>query len=126
MNKKIKRMIKVELLIVVLLLIAFIVVKSGIVYLIPPCPTYTLFGILCPACQGTRCVMHFMQGDFIGSFLYHQIFFFTIIYMFLVNILFIVNSFRKKEILTFLYPKTKFWIGYIVVILIFTVCRNIW
>ena len=85
MNKKIKLMLKVELLIVVLLLIAFIVVKSGAVYLIPPCPTYTLFGILCPACQGTRCVMHFMQGDFIGSFLYHQLFFVTIIYMFLLS-----------------------------------------
>lgn len=126
MNKKIKLMIIVELLIVVALLLAFIVVKSGIVYLIPPCPVNTLFGVLCPACQGTRCVISFAHGNFIESFLYHQVFFITIIYMFFVNILFIVNSFRKKEVLTFLYPKTKFWIGYLVVMTIFTVCRNIW
>ncbi|MBP3256225.1 MAG: DUF2752 domain-containing protein [Clostridia bacterium] len=126
MKKKIKLMIKVELLIVVLLLIVFMVVKTGLVYLMPPCIINSTFGILCPSCQGTRCVMNFVHGNFLESFLYHPIFFITIIYLFLVNILFIVNSFRKKEILTFLYPKTKFWLGYTVIILIFTVCRNIW
>lgn len=125
MNKKIKLMIKVELGILVLLLIIFIVEKTGIFHLIPQCPINRIFGILCPSCQGTRCVMHFVQGDFKQSFLYHPIFFITIIYLFLVNILFIINSFKKKEVLTFLYPKTKFWIGYLVIILIFTICRNI-
>ena len=125
MNKKIKRMIKVELLIVVLLLIVFIVVKTGLVHLIPACPINSFFGILCPSCQGTRCVINFVQGNFVESFLYHPIFFITIIYLFFANILFIVNSFKEKEILTFLYPKTKFWLGYLVIILIFTVCRNI-
>ena len=126
MDKKIKLMLKVELLIVVLLLIIFIIVKTGLVQFMPACPINAHLGILCPSCQGTRCVINFVQGNFVQSFLYHPIFFITIIYLFLANILFIINSFKEKEILTFLYPKTKFWLGYLVVILIFTVCRNIW
>ena len=126
MNKKLKFMLKVELVILVLLLIVFIVVKTGLVYFMPPCIINKIFGILCPSCQGTRCIMNFVHGNFVQSFLYHPIFFITIFYMFFVNIIFIINSFRKKDILTFLYPKKEFWIIYLIIILIFTICRNIW
>ena len=68
MKEKIEKMIKVELLIVVLLLIIFIVIKLGFVYLIPECIIHKTFGILCPSCQGTRCVMNFVKGDFVTIF----------------------------------------------------------
>ena len=125
MNSKIKKMIKVELLILVLLLIIFTVIKLGLIFLIPECIIHKYFGILCPSCQGTRCVASFMYGDFIQSFNYHPVFFITMIYFIFVNILFIINAFRKKDILRFLYPGLKFWIVFLILIAIFTVLRNI-
>ena len=125
MNKKIKTMLKVELLIVVLLLIIFMMVKLGLVYFIPECFIHKTFGILCPACQGTRCVISFINLNFIESFNYHPVFFVTIIYLIFVNILYIINSFKKKPILTFLYPKLKFWIIFLIILGVFTVLRNV-
>lgn len=124
MNKKLKKMFLIELGILFLVLIIYIAIKIGAINLIPKCIIRTHFHILCPSCGGTRCVISFLNGNFVDSFKYHPIFFITIIYFILVNILFIINSFREKEIATFLYPKTKFWIGFIILLLIFTVFRN--
>lgn len=125
MKQKIKKMLLLELGIVFLVLILFLFVNLNMVRFLPPCPMYHFFGILCPNCQGTRCVINFLLGNFSASFFYHPIFFITIVYLMVVNILFIINAFRKKEILTFLYPKTKFWIIFLVALGIFTVIRNI-
>lgn len=125
MNKKLKRMIWVELGIIFLVLIIYIGIQTDLINLIPRCIVNKKIGILCPACGGTRCVINFIKGNFIESFNYHPIFFVTIIYLIIVNIIFIINSFRKKEILTFLYPKAKFWIVFLIVLLIFTVLRNV-
>lgn len=124
MNSKIKKMLKLELGILFLVLIIFIIVKNNLINIMPKCLINTYLGILCPSCGGTRCVINLVQGNFKQSFLYHPVFFVTIIYLMLVNILYIVNSFRKKEILTVLYPKTKFWLAFCIIIIIFTICRN--
>lgn len=125
MNKKIKNMLLLELGIVFLVLIIFIIIKFNIIKYIPPCFIYEKLRVLCPSCGGTRCVISFFIGNFKQSFLYHPIFFITIIYLGIVNIIYIINSFRKKEIATFLYPKTKFWIMFLIIIMIFTFIRNI-
>ena len=124
MNKKLKKMFLIELGIIFLVLIIYIAIQYGIVNLIPKCVINKNFGILCPSCGGTRCVINFVRGNFIESFSFHPIFFITIIYLIIVNVIFIINSFRKKQILTFLYPKTKFWIVFLIVLFIFTVLRN--
>lgn len=125
MNLKIKKMLLLELGILFLVLILFIIVKTNLIYILPKCLINTCFGILCPSCGGTRCVISLLQGKFLESFLYHPIFFITIIYLLFANIVYIINAFKKKEILTFLYPKTRFWIIFTIVILIFTIIRNI-
>ncbi len=124
-KNKIKNMLWLELGILFLVLIIFIIIQFDIIKFIPTCPIHRIFGILCPSCQGTRCVLSFIAGDFAASFTYHPVFFTTIVYLMTVNIIFIVNAFRKKEILTFLYPKTKFWIIFIIILGIFTIVRNI-
>lgn len=125
MNQKIKKMLLLELGILFLVLILFIIIKFNMIRLIPYCIIHDTFGILCPSCGGTRCVVNFALGNFKESFAYHPIFFITILYLLVVNGIYIVNSFRKKEILTFLYPKTKFWIIFVIVVLIFTIIRNV-
>lgn len=124
-NKKIKNMILLELGIIFLVLIIFIVVKSNLIKYFPTCFIHEKFGILCPSCGGTRCVSNIVLGNFKVSFLYHPIFFITIIYLLIINIIYIINSFRKKEVFTFLYPNTKFWIIFLIIIMIYTILRNI-
>ena len=126
MNLKIKRMLLLELGILFLVLIIFIITRTNLIYVMPKCLINTYLGMLCPSCGGTRCVINLLQGNFLQSFLYHPIFFITIVYLTFTNLLYILNSFKKKEILTFLYPKTKFWIAFIIILLIYTVIRNIY
>lgn len=125
MTKKIKKMILLELGILFLVLIIFIIAKYKIFTIMPSCIINTLFGIECPSCGGTRCVINFISGNFKQSFYYHPIFFITIIYLIIVNLLYIINSFRKEEFITWIYPKTKFWIIWIIVLILFTIIRNI-
>ena len=125
MKQKVKKMLWLELGIIFLVLILFIIIKNNIISFLPSCILYKNFGILCPSCGGTRCVTNFMMGNFKQSFVYHPIFFITSIYLLIANFIYIVNSFRKKQILTFLYPKQKFWIAFIVILLIYTIIRNI-
>lgn len=125
MNSKIKKMLLLELGILSLVLIIFIIIKANLIYLLPSCLINKTFGILCPSCGGTRCIINLLQGNFLESFNYHPIFFVTAIYLMVINVIYIVNAFRKREILTFLYPKVKFWIVFIVILLIYTVVRNI-
>lgn len=44
-------------------------------------------GIICPACGGTRCVYHFVSGNFRSAFSYHPVVFCIIIYLILLLIL---------------------------------------
>lgn len=125
MNKKIKNMIFIELGILLLVLIIYISIQIGLIDIIPKCVVNTNFHILCPSCGGTRCVISFLNGNFYESYLYHPIFFVMIIYLIVVNAIFIINSFREKELATFLYPKNKFWIVFIIILMIFTIYRNI-
>lgn len=125
MRKKVKTMLILELGIVFLVLIIFIIINQNLIKFLPPCPINKFFGVLCPSCGGTRCVTNFVLGNFAESFFYHSILFITILYLLLVNLLYIINTLAKTQIATFLYPKTKFWIAFLIILLIFTIIRNI-
>ena len=126
MNKKIRNMLLLELGIIFLVLTIFILEKLDTIKYIPTCFVNEKFGILCPSCGGTRCVVNLILGNIKKSFLYHPVFFAMIIYLVIVNILYIVNSIRGKEIATYLYPKMKFWIIFLIVLVIYTFIRNIY
>lgn len=125
MTKKIKKMLLLELGILLLALMIFIIAKDKIFTIIPQCIVNRIFGLQCPSCGGTRCVINFILGNFKESFCYHPIFFFTIIYFSIINFIYIINAFRENEIATYLYPKLKFWIIWIIILIIFTILRNI-
>ena len=125
MNKKIKNMIFIELGILFLVLMIYIAIKLELIKYMPECLINKHFHILCPSCGATRCIINFFKFNFKESFLYNQICFIMIIYFIILNIVFIINAFRKKEVLKILYPTKKFWFAFIVIILIFTVFRNI-
>lgn len=125
MSKKVKKMLFIELGILFLVLIVYISIKTGVINAMPECLINKHFHILCPSCGGTRCIINFLVGNFDASFKYHPIFFIMMIYFIMFNIVFIINAFRKKDVLKFLYPTTKFWIGFIIIIIIFTIFRNV-
>ena len=87
MSKKTQNMLLLELGIIFLVLIIFIVVKSNLIKYFPTCLINEKFGILCPSCGGTRCISNIILGNFKMSFLYHPIFFITIIYLVIINII---------------------------------------
>lgn len=125
MKKETKKMIWLELGIIFLILTIFIIIKFDIIKLMPTCIINKNFGILCPSCGGTRCIINFAIGNYKESFLYHPIFFMTIVYLIVINILHIINCFRKEKIATFLYPKEKFWMVFVIILIIYTIIRNI-
>ena len=125
MTRKIKKMLLIELEIIILVLSLFIIINSNIISVFPECLIYKHFGILCPSCGATRCVINLLQGNLYVSFLYHPIFFITIIYLIILNFVYIVNSLKKQEILKWIYPNLKKVIIFIILLLIFTVVRNI-
>ena len=55
---------------------------GNIIKYIPTCIINQNFGILCPSCGGTRCVTNLILGNIKESFLYHPVFFVTIILLF--------------------------------------------
>lgn len=122
---KVRKMLMLELGILILVLIVFLVIKYRIVNMLPKCIVYEFFGIQCPSCGATRCVINFIFGNWKESFIYHPIFFITIWYLLLVNVLYIINCLREKKILKWMYPKFKFWIIWTIILVIFTIIRNI-
>ena len=47
---------------------------------LPPCVLYTVTGLYCPGCGGTRSVYFLLHGDFLRSLIYHPLVPFTAAY----------------------------------------------
>lgn len=128
MNKKKKKMIFVELGLILLVLLIYIIANTNLISLMPKCLIKENLGILCPSCGSTRMVYSFMHFNFKDAFMYNPVMFLFLIYILIVNLVFIINAFRKKEdeILTFLYPKNAwYWVVFVIILIIYTVIRNI-
>ncbi len=122
MNKKSILIIGTEIL---FLLILYGFVNSSYIELIPKCWVYQNTGLLCPACGGTKCVMFLLKGNLIEAFFFHILFFIGIVYLLVVNILYIINLNRKKKIAEFIYPKTWYGVVFIILLIIYTIVRNL-
>lgn len=122
MNKKSILIIGTEIL---FLLILYGFVNSSYIELIPKCWVYQNTGLLCPACGGTKCVMFLLKGNLIEAFFSHILFFIVIVYLLVVNILYIINLNRKKKIAEFIYPKTWYGVVFIILLIIYTIVRNL-
>ena len=122
MNKKSIIIISIEL--IILIGIATIL-NTNLVNYIPQCWIYQTTGILCPGCGGTRCVINLFQGNIKEAIFSHMIFFITIIYLLICNIVYIINLNKKKKIATWIYPKYWYSIIFVIILLIYTIIRNI-
>ena len=122
MNKKSLIIISIEILILV---VGIIFANSKIVGYLPECWIYQNTGILCPGCGGTRCVINLLQGNLKEAFFSHMIFFLTIIYLLICNVIYIINLNRKEKIAEWIYPKYWYSIIFVILLILYTILRNI-
>ncbi len=121
MKKKII-IIGIEIVIITLL---YIFINSKYINLVPDCWIHSKIGFLCPACGGTRCIINIFKGNIIEAFFSHIVFFVGIIYAMIINVVYIINIDNEKKILTWIYPKYWYSIIFAIVIIIYTIVRNL-
>lgn len=103
----------------------FIFVHSPyIIKYVPVCFWQKNFGIICPSCGSTRCIISLFTGNFKEAFFYHPFLFIFIIYFILLDILYIVNTLTKKKYLKWFYPKWWYVIIYFVLWVLYTISLN--
>ena len=122
MNKKSIIIISIEL---VILIVLTIILNTNLINYIPQCWIYQTTGILCPGCGGTRCIVNLFQRNIKEAFFSHIVFFITIIYLLICNIVYIINLNKKKKIATWIYPKYWYSIIFVIILIIYTIIRNI-
>ena len=122
MKKQVKTFILVETLIIIAGVIATLFLNSKYVHLVPKCIFKEKFGLFCPACNGTTFAAKLSKLNFIGAFKAHPVFFIAIIYLGLINIIYIINIIFNKKIKFFKWWHLYLWIF---ILLIYTVFRNI-
>ena len=122
---KYKKMILMQMLIIIIILMLLIIAKSSFVQYIPNCYINKNFGLLCPSCGGTRCIINIFNGNIKEAFFYHPIFFITFIYLAAVDIIYIINIFKKNKIFLWIYPKPYYAIIWAVILVVYTIIRNV-
>lgn len=122
MKKQYKRLIVIEIAIILSILVTYLIVKTNIIGSFPKCIFYEKFGIFCPSCGGTRFISNLFEFRFWNAFLVQPIFFITAIYLGVLNIIYVVNVLLNKKINIF-----RVWhvIVWIIMLLIHTIIINI-
>ena len=122
MNKKSLIIIASE---IICLIILYIFIKSKYIGLMLECWIHKNTGILCPSCGGTRCVVYLLKGDFIKAFYSNMVFFIGIVYLFITNIVYIINLNKNRKILTWIYPKYWYSVIFAIILVMYTILRNV-
>ncbi len=125
LNKKYSKLIIIQISIIVILTMIFLFVHSPFISLTPNCFWKENFNVSCPSCGSTRCIISLVHGDFFSAFLYNPFLFILIIYLFLLNFLYIINTILNKKYLKFFYPKWWYVIIYFSLWAIYTIIMNI-
>ena len=122
--KRYTKLIFIEIGILVCYTISKILLNSSYMEMVPTCYIKETFNINCITCGGTRCLINFVNGNFIESFKYHPVFFILFCYLIILNITFIIDTIRNKKT-TWIYP--KYWYAYILAfaLIIQFIYRNI-
>lgn len=123
MNKKRTKIILTELAIVIFAVI--LVNTVNITQYTIGCWFYQATGLQCPSCGGTRCIINIFQGNFKEAFFLHPIYFITVVYLLIVNIIYIINIDRKEKIAKWIYPKPWYAIVLAVILMVYGFLRNI-
>ena len=122
MKGKYRILILIQAIIIVLTIAIFLFLNSNMISIIPKCIFREKFGIICPACYGTTFFIKMAKLNFIEAFKVHPVFFISIIYLMLLDAVYVINVIFKKNISIF-----RWWhlIVWLTILLIYTSIRNI-
>jgi len=98
-----KKTIILQALIIMLGVLVFVLAKTRYIFIFSDCMIKKNFGIPCPGCGATRCVVALCDMDFIEAFKCHPAWFMAINYMVLIEIVYLINIAFKKNFLKKLY-----------------------
>lgn len=123
MNKKRTIIILTELAIIIFAVI--LVNTVNITQYTIGCWFYQATGLQCPSCGGTRCIINIFQGNFKEAFFLHPIYFITVVYLLIVNIIYIINIYRKEKKAKWIYHKPWYAIVLAIILVVYGFLRNI-
>lgn len=123
MKKEYKNLIWVQSIIVVFGFLSYLLLKSQYIYLMPKCTIKENLGILCPSCVGTRFAIELANFNLVKAFELHPIFFISVIYLGVMDIVYIINILFSKKIKIF-----KWWhlVVWLILLMIYTILRNLY
>ncbi|MGN1270552.1 MAG: DUF2752 domain-containing protein [Clostridia bacterium] len=125
LDEKTKRMIFFEILVTIFVLGLYITVKTDIIKFVPHCYILEKTGLLCPSCGGTRCIKELFNLNIIKALKMNAFYTTTIIYLLILNTVYILNSIFKINKLKILYIKKIHLIIWLITLILYTVFRNI-
>ena len=124
-KKELSKLIIIQLAIILVCLFVFTFVHSSyITKYMPKCFWQENFGIICPGCGSTRCIINLFTGNFKEAFFSHPFLFMFIVYFVLLDIIYIINTLAKKKYFHWFYPKWWYVIIYFVLWVIYTISLN--
>lgn len=103
LNNK-QKMIVLQLLILAAGVLVILYVKLNISQYMPPCSFKSLFGVICPTCGVTRCIANTLKLDIMTAITYHPTFFVLMIYLGILDIVYVINTLLGKKYFKNIYP----------------------
>lgn len=122
---KIKKRILICGIEIIAFMVLLIFLNSKYLENIPSCWVYQTTGWLCPACGGTRCMINLFKGNWLEAFFSHILFFIGIVYVLVINVVYIVNLGKEKKIATWVYPNYWYAIIFAILLIGYTILRNL-
>lgn len=110
---------------IILIMAIIVIVNSNYISYIPNCWIYENTGIQCFSCGATRCIENIVKGNWLQAFQYHSVLFLTLMYLGIINILYLINRNRKEKIGTKWYPNQKIGIIFVLGLVVYTILRNL-
>lgn len=107
----------------VIIILSYVLIQQDIN--LPECYIYNKFNILCPSCGGTRCIKSLFKGDIIEAFKYNKVYFITIAYIIILNIVIIINLVTRKQKMKAIYPRLEYLYFFITILIIYFIFRNL-
>ncbi len=107
------------------LIALYVFINSEYIEILPKCWVYESLGLFCPACGGTRCFINLLKYNWKDAFFSHMVFFIGIGYLIVVNIVYLINLSREKKIMTWIYPRYWYIIIFAILLISYTIIRNL-
>lgn len=118
-----KKMLILQLIFLLITIALYILINTSLYKNNVNCTFLKITGFLCPACGGTRCVNSILRLDFINALKYNAAIFVTCLYIFVINLAYIIGTFFNKKIVLFKTYHVYIWL---VAFFIYAILRNIY